>query len=130
MALSFLQVFWLSSPLYPPEQLNLGRNMFPSKDITKTDYISLNIQESATFTRGTSRSLWRVRLSLIVFTIFGISLIHVCSVKCKLLCFKRTSNQPLSLLLIAMESVVKVSKKHPLFHSRYNYINYILLVTR
>ena len=33
--------------------------MFPSKDLGKTDYISLNIQESATFARGTSRSLWR-----------------------------------------------------------------------
>ncbi|XP_031845965.1 alpha-Mannosidase class I b [Nomia melanderi] len=33
--------------------------MFPPKDIAKTDYISLNIQEGATFTRGTSRSLWR-----------------------------------------------------------------------
>ncbi|XP_076662021.1 alpha-Mannosidase class I b [Halictus rubicundus] len=33
--------------------------MFPPKDIAKTDYISLNIQESATFARGTSRSLWR-----------------------------------------------------------------------
>lgn len=33
--------------------------MFPSKDLAKSDYISLNIQESATFARGTSRSLWR-----------------------------------------------------------------------
>ncbi|XP_076242257.1 alpha-Mannosidase class I b [Calliopsis andreniformis] len=33
--------------------------MFSQKDQRKTDYISLNIQESATFARGTSRSLWR-----------------------------------------------------------------------
>ena len=33
--------------------------MFSPKDPRKTDYISLNIQESATFARGTSRSLWR-----------------------------------------------------------------------
>ncbi|XP_053987143.1 endoplasmic reticulum mannosyl-oligosaccharide 1,2-alpha-mannosidase [Hylaeus volcanicus] len=33
--------------------------MFPPKDLGKTDYISLNIQESATLARGTSRSLWR-----------------------------------------------------------------------
>lgn len=36
--------------------------MFSPKDPRKTDYISLNIQESATFARGTSRSLWRVSL--------------------------------------------------------------------
>ncbi|CAL7951018.1 unnamed protein product [Xylocopa violacea] len=33
--------------------------MFPPKDSGKSDYISLNIQDSATFARGTSRSLWR-----------------------------------------------------------------------
>ncbi|XP_050592791.1 endoplasmic reticulum mannosyl-oligosaccharide 1,2-alpha-mannosidase [Bombus affinis] len=33
--------------------------MFPSKDLGKSDYISLNIQDSATFSRGSSRSLWR-----------------------------------------------------------------------
>ncbi|XP_017875443.1 endoplasmic reticulum mannosyl-oligosaccharide 1,2-alpha-mannosidase [Ceratina calcarata] len=33
--------------------------MFPPRDSPKSDYISLNIQESATFARGTSRSLWR-----------------------------------------------------------------------
>lgn len=43
-----------------PERLNLSKNMFSPRDLGKTDYISLNIYDSAAFTRGTSRSLWRV----------------------------------------------------------------------
>lgn len=42
-----------------PERLNLSKNMFSPRDLGKTDYISLNIHDSASFTRGTSRSLWR-----------------------------------------------------------------------
>ncbi|XP_047345233.1 endoplasmic reticulum mannosyl-oligosaccharide 1,2-alpha-mannosidase [Vespa velutina] len=42
-----------------PERLNLSKNMFSPRDLGKTDYISLNIYDSAAFTRGTSRSLWR-----------------------------------------------------------------------
>ncbi|XP_066600437.1 endoplasmic reticulum mannosyl-oligosaccharide 1,2-alpha-mannosidase [Prorops nasuta] len=33
--------------------------MFSPKDLGKTDYISLNIHDSASFAKGTSRSLWR-----------------------------------------------------------------------
>lgn len=33
--------------------------MFSTKDLSKVDYISLNIHDSSSFARGTSRSLWR-----------------------------------------------------------------------
>lgn len=36
--------------------------MFSPRDSGKSDYISLNIHESGSFARGTSRSLWRVRI--------------------------------------------------------------------
>ncbi|XP_043463104.1 endoplasmic reticulum mannosyl-oligosaccharide 1,2-alpha-mannosidase [Leptopilina heterotoma] len=33
--------------------------MFSTKDLSKVDYISLNIHDTSSFARGTSRSLWR-----------------------------------------------------------------------
>lgn len=62
--------------------------MFSPKDPRKTDYISLNIQESATFARGTSRSLWRVNFRDIVSSHCGYFFIHVILFKrtCSILC--------------------------------------------
>lgn len=36
--------------------------MFSPRETDKSDYISVNIHDGASFARGTSRSLWRVRI--------------------------------------------------------------------
>lgn len=92
-----------------PEQVNLNKNMFSPRDSVKSDYISLNIHDSASFARGTSRSLWRVRM---LEWEISRALVRTIGPMCRIFVVASLSLSRLPVSLSAMESIVQVSKEY------------------